>query len=137
MFTINLDDSVLINEHRRSFRQIYNSLSGESHSIKAIRSLLSNILDIAIPIEFSLSQNYPNPFNAGTTISFSLPEPVEVSLFVYNLLGQVISKPIENIPYQAGSYDFKIIDIDLVSGMYFFQIQAGKYQSTKKMIILK
>ena len=118
-------------------RQIYNSLAGESQSSTAMRSLLSNILDIKIPLEFSLHQNYPNPFNSGTTISFSLPEPTEVSLVIYNLLGRVISKPIENIPYQAGSHDFKIVNTDLVSGIYFFQIQTGTHQSTKKMVLLK
>jgi len=49
----------------------------------------------------------------------------------------VISKPIENIPYQAGSHDFKIVNTDLVSGIYFFQIQTGTHQSTKKMVLLK
>ena len=137
MFTINLNDTLLINEHRESFRQIYNSLAGESQSSTTMRSLLSNILDINIPLEFSLHQNFPNPFNSGTTISFSLPEPTEVSLVIYNLLGQVISKPIENIPYQAGSHDFKIVNTNLVSGIYFFQIQTGTYQSTKKMVLLK
>ena len=88
-------------------------------------------------MEFSLKQNYPNPFNSGTTISFTLPEPTFVSITIYNLLGQIISKPLENSPYRQGSHNFEIVETDLESGIYFFQIQAGTYQSTKKMMLLK
>jgi hypothetical protein len=95
-----------------------------------------NFEDI-LPSQFGLSTPYPNPFNSGTTISFSLPEPTEVSLVIYNLLGQVISKPIEKVPYESGSYDFKIVDADMGSGLYFFQISAGSNQATRKMILLK
>jgi hypothetical protein len=100
-------------------------------------SSLSALHGDVVPIQFELNQNYPNPFNSGTTISFSLPEPTEVSLFIYNLLGQVVSKPIEKVPYESGSYDFKIADADMGSGLYFFQISAGSNQATKKMVFLK
>lgn len=137
LLTINLNDLKTINEHKESFRQIYNSIKGESQSAIAMRAVLSEILGDIVPIHFELYQNYPNPFNSGTTISFSLPEPTEVSLVIYNLLGQVISKPIEKVPYESGSYDFKIVDADMGSGLYFFQISAGSNQATRKMILLK
>ena len=89
-----------------------------------------------LPTEFSLSQNYPNPFNAGTAISFDLPQGEEVSLTVFNILGQLVDQPINNY-LEAGAHTFVWKPSNLSSGTYFYRLQAGSFNSLKKMTLLK
>ncbi|HZW39344.1 MAG TPA: T9SS type A sorting domain-containing protein [Ignavibacteriaceae bacterium] len=99
-----------------------------------------NITDVKenknIPANFSLSQNYPNPFNPSTKINYTLPYTAKVKLQVYDVLGNLITT-IVNEEQNAGSYK---VDLDLSkfsSGIYFFQLQAGNFIQTKKMILMK
>jgi hypothetical protein len=85
---------------------------------------------------FELSQNYPNPFNPTTTIKFAIPQSSEVTLNVYNLLGQKVATLI-NSQMNAGSYEYHFDASRLGSGVYFYSIKAGKYSDTKKMILMK
>ena len=85
---------------------------------------------------FELSQNYPNPFNPTTTIKFAIPQSSEVTLNVYNLLGQKVATLI-NAQMNAGSYEYHFDASKLGSGVYFYSIKAGKYSDTKKMILMK
>jgi len=85
---------------------------------------------------FELSQNYPNPFNPTTTIKFAIPQSSEVTLNVYNLLGQKVATLI-NAQMDAGSYEYHFDASRLGSGVYFYSIKAGKYSDTKKMILMK
>jgi L-ascorbate metabolism protein UlaG (beta-lactamase superfamily) len=88
------------------------------------------------PSRFELNQNYPNPFNPSTRIEFSLPGSSFVSLKIYNMLGKEVSTLIsENL--QAGNYSRQWNAISLSSGIYFYQLQAGKYTDTKKLILIK
>ncbi|UCD18493.1 MAG: T9SS type A sorting domain-containing protein [Candidatus Zixiibacteriota bacterium] len=90
---------------------------------------------------YSLSQNHPNPFNLSTTISFTLERQSPVSLIVYNLLGQKIKTLVEeNRP--AGTHYAQWDGHDhsgrpASTGVYFYQIKAGDFILTKKMILLK
>ncbi|MGD8782390.1 MAG: YCF48-related protein [Ignavibacteria bacterium] len=86
--------------------------------------------------EFSLSQNYPNPFNPTTNIKFSIPEAGMVNVAVYNLIGQKVLD-LANTFYQAGSHQLEIDGTKLSSGVYFYQLTAGSYQLTKKMMLIK
>jgi PKD repeat protein len=90
----------------------------------------------SLPIIFSLSQNYPNPFNAGTAISFDLPQGCNVTLTVFNLLGQLVDEPVNNY-LEAGAHTIVWNPNDLSSGTYFYRLQAGTYNSLKKMTLLK
>ncbi len=89
-----------------------------------------------IPNNFVLNQNYPNPFNPNTTISFSLPQSEKVTIKVYDILGKEI-ETLVNEELSAGVYN-KIFNAEnLSSGIYFYQLQAGKFSETKKMLLLK
>ncbi|MCX6135424.1 MAG: T9SS type A sorting domain-containing protein [Ignavibacteriales bacterium] len=88
-----------------------------------------------IPKEFSLSQNFPNPFNPTTTIRYTLPRTREVSLAIYNVLGQLVSRLVVGRK-EAGFHEVHW-DANVPSGIYFYRLQAGEYLETKKMILLR
>lgn len=96
----------------------------------------------AAPAEFSLGQNYPNPFNPSTMISFSLPFESNVSLIVYNTLGQVVTELV-NGTYSAGYNQVGFNASLFTSGIYFYAITATavdgsqSFRSMKKMILTK
>ncbi|MBI5727716.1 MAG: choice-of-anchor A family protein, partial [Ignavibacteriales bacterium] len=90
-----------------------------------------------IPERFSLAQNYPNPFNPTTTISFSIPSAERVTLKVFNILGKEVATLINSDYRVAGSYKVSFNAAQLPSGVYFYRVQAGKYISSKKMVLLK
>jgi hypothetical protein len=88
------------------------------------------------PTEFSLSQNYPNPFNPITKISWQSPVSSWQTLKVYDILGTQIATLVnEEIP--AGEYEIEFNGDDLTSGIYFYQLKAGSYIETKKMVLMK
>jgi len=94
------------------------------------------------PDVYALQNNYPNPFNPETTIKYQLPEAGEVTLEVYNMLGQVVNTLVSE--YQtAGRYVYQWDATNsngqsLSSGVYFYRINAdGEFQSIKKMLLLK
>jgi hypothetical protein len=89
-----------------------------------------------LPKDFSLNQNYPNPFNPSTTISFSLAEPSNVKLTVFNMLGQEVSTLI-NEQLEAGSHQVEFNGTGVPSGIYFYRIDAGSHSQTQKMTLLK
>ncbi|MCW8811500.1 MAG: YCF48-related protein [Ignavibacteriaceae bacterium] len=88
------------------------------------------------PTEFSLSQNYPNPFNPITTIQYSIPESGNVSLKVFNTLGEEVAELV-NEYQQPGIYKVNFNGENLSSGIYFYQINESDYIETKKMVIIK
>jgi len=93
-------------------------------------------VDIITPIEFELSQNYPNPFNPSTTIKFSIPEGSQVSLRIYNSLGQEI-KELVNRFMEAGVHTVNFNAVGLNSGMYFYKLNAGEFNQVRKMTLIK
>jgi hypothetical protein len=94
-----------------------------------------NKLTDPMPVKFSLAQNYPNPFNPSTTISYSLPKTAFVSLRIFNTLGQEVATLV-NEQKEAGYYQVRWNAV-VPSGIYFYQLQAGEFVETKKMILLK
>jgi hypothetical protein len=89
-----------------------------------------------IPFEFTLSQNYPNPFNPSTTISFSLPKGSYVKLEVFNLLGQSVSRLLEETR-AAGVYSVTLDASGLPSGVYFYKLTADGFTQTRRMLLVK
>ncbi len=89
-----------------------------------------------IPSDFSLSQNFPNPFNPSTVISYNLKETGKVQLKVFNVLGNEV-KTLVNEEKPAGNYEVTWNAVNLPSGIYFYQLQAGSFIDTKKMVLLK
>ena len=94
------------------------------------------------PEVYALADNYPNPFNPETTLKYQLPESADVSLEIYNMLGQVV-RTLVNENQSAGRYTLQWDGKNdsrhsLSSGIYFYRIQAGgEFQSVKKMLLVK
>lgn len=88
------------------------------------------------PNRFVLDQNYPNPFNPSTTINFSLPEASEVTLKVFNTLGQEVSTLL-NTRMNSGQHSVNWNAIGMSSGIYYYQLRAGDFFQTKQMMLLK
>jgi len=89
-----------------------------------------------IPTVYNLYQNYPNPFNPTTKIEYAIPEASKVRLVVYNSLGQEVATLI-NEEQAVGRYRIDFNASNLPSGIYFYRIQADKFISVKKMMLLK
>jgi len=125
-------------ENNKKYREtliaakINNYLFGDSSLFVAIKEKNEDIPEI----KFDLSQNYPNPFNPITTISFSIPNSGLVSLKIYDNLGKEITtlaneylhKGVYTKIWNAGKY---------ASGVYFYKLNAGKFNVTKKMLLIK
>ena len=99
------------------------------------------LADIGFPIEYALGQNYPNPFNPSTIIEFSVPVDANVTMGVYNLVGELVSEIISG-DYPAGIHNVDFNAADLTSGIYFYRIDAigvdgSNYSSVMKMTLLK
>jgi len=93
-----------------------------------------------IPKQFSLLQNYPNPFNPSTVIEYSLPSSVKVELKVYDILGREVMTLV-NREQEAGNYKviFNATSVagGLSSGVYLYQLRAGNFIATKKLMLVK
>ena len=111
-----------------------NSASVYRYPIQGTTAIENN--DIIIPQEFSLGQNYPNPFNPSTKISFTLPSSSNVSLKVFNTLGQEVSTLV-NGNLQPGKYSVDFDASKLSSGVYFYKLTANGFIQIKKMLLIK
>jgi len=89
-----------------------------------------------IPSGFVLCQNYPNPFNPSTTIRFSVFQKEQVSLVVFNSLGQEIETLVKE-EKERGNYEVNFNASNLPSGFYFYRLQTGALVETRKMVLLK
>jgi hypothetical protein len=99
--------------------------------LTAIRSLPN-----ALPKTFSLDQNYPNPFNPTTMIRYSVPKNAQVTLEIYNVLGERVATLYSGMQ-KAGAYEVSFDASRYASGVYFYRLQAGSFSSVKKMMLLK
>jgi hypothetical protein len=100
-------------------------------------STLVNVSDQkGISLEYDLSQNYPNPFNPSTTIKYQIPEIYFVTIKVYDVLGNEIATLV-NEEKPAGEYEVEFNGTGLSSGIYFYQLQAGSFVETKKMVLMR
>ncbi len=94
------------------------------------------IISNVIPENFNLSQNYPNPFNPSTRISYSVIEPTNVKLAVYNILGQQVALLVNDFK-GSGIYEVNFDASSLSSGIYIYTLEAGSISISKKMTLLK
>jgi len=117
------------------------SLAPNKHFTFNLNCSKGTITDIqtnstSIPTTFMLNQNFPNPFNPTTTINYSVAKSVIVKIKVYDVLGREVTTLVnENKP--VGNYSVKFDASRLVSGVYFYRMQAGEFIQTKKLIYLK
>jgi len=110
-----------------------NSLTYEPDSVDGL---------VSAPTSFTLSQNYPNPFNPTTSISYVLPQAVNVELIVFDITGREINRLVDNRTQNAGRYNVMWNGLNsdgrrAASGLYFYKIIAGDFQQTNKMLMLK
>ncbi len=97
---------------------------------------LNETIEIINQFSFTLEQNYPNPFNPSTTIKFTLPVNIRVKINVYNSLGQLVETLLDK-EMESGYHEVNFDASRLASGVYLYQLQAGHFVETKKMILLK
>ena len=95
---------------------------------------------VEMPIEFLLSQNYPNPFNPSTKISWQVPVGGWQTLKIYDVLGNEVATLVDEYK-PAGKYEVEFSPASSIkypaSGVYFYQLKAGEYIETRKMILVK
>lgn len=89
-----------------------------------------------LPYTYSLEQNYPNPFNPITKINYTLQNAENVTLKVFNILGQEVANLV-NEHQKAGQYQIDFNASHLASGVYVYRIYAGSFVSAKKMVLIK
>jgi glucose/arabinose dehydrogenase len=98
---------------------------------------------VGVVSKFILEQNYPNPFNPSTTIKYTIPsvtlsgvEGSRVQLKIFDVLGNEVATLVDEYK-PAGNYEINFNASGLVSGIYFYRLQAGSFVETKKMILLR
>jgi hypothetical protein len=89
-----------------------------------------------IPDVFALHQNFPNPFNPSTYIRYDIPKESDVTLEIYNVLGQRISVLVREYQ-QAGYYNVHFDAGHLSSGVYFYRVQAGEFTDVRKLMLIR
>lgn len=87
-------------------------------------------------LRFELEGNYPNPFNPTTDICFTLPEECDVTLDIYNILGQRVATLVDR-RMEAGRHSVSWHSDNAASGVYFYRLTAGEFTKTKKMMLLR
>lgn len=101
----------------------------------------SNEIASLLPNDFSLGQNYPNPFNPETSIQYALPEAGDVKIEVYNVLGQRVKSLVDEfLPAGYHSVTWDGTDnrgVRVASGVYFYRMASGDYNSYRKMLLVK
>lgn len=95
-----------------------------------------NTISTEIPDNFYLGQNYPNPFNPTAQLEFGIPELGFVSLIVYNSSGKEVAILV-NEKKSAGKYSVTFDGSNLSSGIYYYRMKTGKFNETKRMVLLK
>jgi len=96
----------------------------------------TDVNDNNIATSFELGQNYPNPFNPTTNISYSLPVKGNVSIKVFDVLGNEVASLFNGIQ-ESGSHTVSFDASSLASGMYLYTITAGNFTASKKMMLMK
>jgi endo-1,4-beta-xylanase len=91
---------------------------------------------LQLPSSYELKQNFPNPFNPTTNIQYSLPKASTVRLKVYDILGRLVQTLVKS-EQTPGNYSVTFNAQNFSSGVYFYQLQAGSFTETKKLMLLK
>jgi Zn-dependent metalloprotease len=124
----------------------FQNVVGLAYSINGDPSSIENDNDSNVPSDYSLAQNYPNPFNPSTSIEFSVPVNSDVTIRIYNLLGEVVTTLV-NEEISTGNHSVAWNGNDeggnkVSSGIYFYEMKANgnngsAYSQIKKMVLLK
>jgi photosystem II stability/assembly factor-like uncharacterized protein len=98
---------------------------------------LVNGNNTSVPSKYALEQNYPNPFNPTTTINYSIPKSSNVTLKVYDVLGNEVMTIVGGEYQAANNYTYNVDFSKLSSGVYYYTIKAGDFSATKKLMLVK
>jgi len=115
--------------------ETYNVFGGSQFVKNNLVTGIGQFENSSLPERYLLSQNYPNPFNPSTTIRFDLPKPTNVTLRIFNTLGQEVAVLVNQ--EKAAGYHQVRWEAFLPSGIYFYRLQAGSFVDTKKLILMK
>ena len=97
-----------------------------------------NELQTQVPNKFILEQNYPNPSNPGSSIQYAIISRQFVTIKVYDAFGNEITTLVnEEKPAGSDNVEFRMQNLELSSGIYFYQLKAGDFFDTKKMLLIK
>jgi hypothetical protein len=89
-----------------------------------------------LPKKFTLEQNYPNPFNPTTTIRYELPQDGQVTIEIFDILGQKVNTILNEFK-NAGRYETVFSSTGLASGVYIYQLRVNDFITSKKMVLIK
>lgn len=89
-----------------------------------------------LPSEHSLRQNYPNPFNPVTNISFDIAVTGNTKLIVFDVSGKIIAELVNEI-LSPGTYLYSFDAATLPSGVYFYKLEVGDFNETRRMVLVK
>lgn len=139
-------DSTLLKNDYKFYYKIYAVDKGivPEHSTKPDTGYYELIYDPNVSVEifdnkiidYSLEQNHPNPFNPATIIEYSIKEEGNVELVIYDVLGKVVVKLLDERKL-AGNYSVQFDASNLSSGIYFYSLRINDFADTKKMLLLK
>jgi hypothetical protein len=114
----------------------YNSSMAFQDVMNKYQGLTPVLARPTVASTFALSQNYPNPFNPSTIIKYTIPSSQDVSLKVYNVLGQEVESLVDE-RQGAGNYEVNFDAAPFASGVYFCVLIAGGFTATKEMMLIK
>ncbi len=132
-----------VDENNSIYSQSYYGWTVErwiySGTLPTIPLTITNVekLNSQIPNNFEVSQNYPNPFNPSTTIEFSINERSPITLAIYSVTGELVTKLIDGAEFANGNYKISFNASNLASGTYIYSITNGISTISKKMILMK
>ncbi|GMU87448.1 MAG: hypothetical protein AMXMBFR48_26890 [Ignavibacteriales bacterium] len=114
----------------------FNAETGVVYTFEINSSLTSTGDDVNIPKEFSLGQNFPNPFNPSTTIAYNVKETAQVTIKVYDMIGNEVATLVDEVK-PAGSYNVSFDASKLSSGVYLYKMRAGNFVQIRKLVLMK
>lgn len=116
--------------------------SVRSNSVYSIRIRLVKFVNVddeanIVPDKFVVYQNYPNPFNPSTKIKFGLPEDAQVTIEIFNVVGEKVATLVNGDYLKKGHHEITFDASGLQSGVYFYKISSAKFSAVKKMLLIK
>jgi hypothetical protein len=133
-FAVSYDSASFPGYFNLEFRITSEGINYWTEDVNLIVTGVNDIYDQ--PTEYYLYQNYPNPFNSSSKIKYSIPKSSQVSLKIFNTLGEEL-ETLVNEEKPVGTYEVNWNAVNIPSGVYFYQLKAGEYIHTKKMILIK
>lgn len=116
--------------------QAKNVSGASAWSDSSFTNAVTSVSKDNLPKEYSISQSYPNPFNPSAKIDFALPKSALTRITIYDVLGREI-RTLLNKELGAGFYEVTVDASTLPSGIYFYRIQSGDFNQTRKMVLTK